>query len=693
MEKAGKRKLRIDQTKIPRSYRDYLELLKERGELVDIDDEVNWNLEMGAILRHASETTAAFPRFNNVRGAKGFRACELGPTVSAAPGKKWQRLALLLGMPEDASLLEIQDAFMEVAYGKAYPPIIVDPANAPCKQNKWFGDEVDLTRLPAPILHDGDGGRYIQTAGAIVVTTPPGTKMPIESYTYDPNSWTNWSFSRGMIASSLPNQATSAPPDFRNRWVFEDGVFYAKQQTCGLWLPFQHNGMIYTMWQDKGEDCPFVIALGMPPAAVLQLSAAPPAWHDEYQYASALLGEGMELVKAETCDIMVPANCEIIIEGRVSKDLTTVEGPFGEFPGYLASSASLKPVAEITCITFRDNGILPICVPGVPIDSTIMIGGFSLGATARRLFQEHRLPIIDCFLPFHASSHWLVIRAEQNWQEVTGYSEKQFMDKIAEVYWTAHVGKTTAKLFVVEHDVHPDEALAVLRAFVEHNAPFHGTFMYPQYDSDGTGLQIYTSVATKLRGRGGLVIYSCLANCRREKVQFDITAQPEEAMPESDLPILKYSMPFGADANFFVVQVADHWHKQTGYLVGQFMDKIAEQFEFSFDLRKPAKIFVFSDDIDPDNLEKVIWAFATRNNPVQGQYLYFQKGEPGKTWQNWLDLLDEVDFSQTVGMSIYNGLPIQQEVNQPEEQVLSFKTNYPLPLQKKILENWKKWGF
>ena len=50
----------------------------------------------------------------------------------------------------------------------------------------------------------------------------------------------------------------------------------------------------------------------------------------------------------------------------------------------LINDPSLKPLAEITCVTFRDDAILPICVPGIPVDSTLMLGGFSLAITARR---------------------------------------------------------------------------------------------------------------------------------------------------------------------------------------------------------------------------------------------------------------------------------------------------------------------
>ncbi|WP_305857721.1 UbiD family decarboxylase [Balneatrix alpica] len=509
----ARRKLTIDKNKIPHSYRDYLELMRQHEQLVEINEEVDWYLEMGAILRHACESRSEMPLFNKVKDAPGFRAAEMGPTVSSTPGKAWMRLALMLGLPEDAQPLEIQDAFIEALGGEPHAPVMVDKAEAPCKQNIWQGEEVDMTKIPAPILHDGDGGRYFQTAGAIMVRTPPGVEVPADAYTLDKDAWTNWSFSRAMIAENRPQANTPPPPPAQvnpsgRHWV--PGPHYAKDRVVGLWLPFQHNGMIYNMWKDQGKDCPFVVALGVPPAATMLLSAAPPAWHDEYLYASAFLGKGLEMVKAETCEVMVPAQCEIVIEGVVSASESVVEGPFGEFPGYLSNEAGLKPLAKITCITFRDQAILPICIPGVPIDSTLILGGFCLSTTARLFFQQSGLPVLDCFSPFEASSHWLVIRVRDDWHRLTGYTVKEFMDQIAEVFWTHHVGKTTAKLIVVGEDIPPDDIDKVAWALATRNNPVQGVYHYPQYDSDGTGLQIYLDVATKLRGRGGLVVYSCL---------------------------------------------------------------------------------------------------------------------------------------------------------------------------------------
>jgi phenylphosphate carboxylase alpha subunit len=462
---------RIDRAAIPRSYRDYLAQLQAMGEAVAIDDEVDWELEIGAILRYASETRAPMPIFNKVKDAPGFRAAEYGPTLSSTPGKTWRRLAMLMGLPHDTTPSQMQPTYLAARSEPPHPPVIVEAKDAPCKENRWTGDRIDLNRLPAPLLHDGDRGRYIQTAGAITVRTPCG-------------KWTNWSLSRGMIVD--------------------------KNTMTGLWLPFQHNGMIYNLWKAQGRDCPFAIALGVPPAAMTTLSAAPPDWKDEYDYASALLGEGIEMVKCETSEILVPAHSEIIIEGVVSATQKSIEGPFGEYPGYLGDTSGQQPTAHIVAVTFRDNAILPICSPGVPVDSCLVNSSFFMAGDAVVVLQEAGLPVIDGMYLAESAGHWFVIRVRDDWHHTTGYTVEEFIGKIAEAYFTSHCGHGCSTLIIVGEDIPPDDAMKVMWAFATRNNPEQGVYHFPKYKSDGSGLQIYLDVATKMAGRGDLVAYSCL---------------------------------------------------------------------------------------------------------------------------------------------------------------------------------------
>ena len=85
---------------------------------------------------------------------------------------------------------------------------------APCKENRFFGEEIDLTRLPVPLIHEGDGGRYINTYGIMIARTPDG-------------SWTNWAITRAML----------------------DGP----QTIAGVVIPTQDFGKIYSQWKELGK--------------------------------------------------------------------------------------------------------------------------------------------------------------------------------------------------------------------------------------------------------------------------------------------------------------------------------------------------------------------------------------------------------------------------------------------------------
>jgi UbiD family decarboxylase len=137
----------IDRARIPRSYRDYLNTLKSMGELVDINDEVDWYLELGAIFRRTAETLSPGAILNKIKGCSpGFRAADFGMANSGTPGQPWARLAVMLGLPPTTDLMSMQRAYLEaVQSGKQQPPRMVDASRALCKQNKWFGDDINIT--------------------------------------------------------------------------------------------------------------------------------------------------------------------------------------------------------------------------------------------------------------------------------------------------------------------------------------------------------------------------------------------------------------------------------------------------------------------------------------------------------------------------------------------------------------------
>ena len=127
--------IQIDRNSIPRSYRDYLKKMVEMGEFFEINEEVDWNYEMGAICMRASETGAPSPIFNKVKGCpEGFRAAEVGYQKSGTPGQDWVKVAVQLGFPPEAGIMEMQHAYNEIMEnGTVHPPKIFDAKDAPCK--------------------------------------------------------------------------------------------------------------------------------------------------------------------------------------------------------------------------------------------------------------------------------------------------------------------------------------------------------------------------------------------------------------------------------------------------------------------------------------------------------------------------------------------------------------------------------
>lgn len=76
----------------------------------------------------------------------------------------------------------------------------------------------------------------------------------------------------------------------------------------------------------------------------------------EYEAAGALMNGALNLVKAETSDLLVPADAEFIIEGEILPNLENGEGPFGEWPGHYLGGGS-APVIHVNTITHRRHAI------------------------------------------------------------------------------------------------------------------------------------------------------------------------------------------------------------------------------------------------------------------------------------------------------------------------------------------------
>lgn len=397
--------------------RAFVEGLERAGELVTVDREVDWELELGAIARRCYETGAPAPLFTNVRDARhGLRAIGAPVGVSARPGRELVRAALALGLPPDARARDIVEALAGARTRPAIDPVVVD--SGPCKENVLRGEDVDLTSLPIPLLHEGDGGRYLNTLGMVVTRTPD-------------RSWTSWAVARLMLV------------DGRH-------ASYAV-------LPFQHTGRVFKEWRRHGEDMPVALAMGVPPMALYAAGFPLPERMDEVGFAGALAGEPIELVRCESVDLEVPAQSEIVIEGTLSLEHHALEGPFGDYMGYVTPPhATPWPIYTVGAMTFRDEAIYPFACSGEPPDETHTVWGVGSAAEAVHRLRERGIPITTGWCPFAAGNGWLVVTVPDGWRAVE-QDAGEFCRMVGDVVFAAKLSGTINTIVVCEDDIDPSD--------------------------------------------------------------------------------------------------------------------------------------------------------------------------------------------------------------------------------------------
>jgi 4-hydroxy-3-polyprenylbenzoate decarboxylase len=453
-----------------KSLREYISALQTIGEVQQIDKGVDLDYEIGAISRRSYETGAPAPQFNNINGiCGGFRVLGAPAGVSNQPGLYLSRIAVSLGLDPKSSGRQIIDELVAARDRAPIKPKVV--TKAPCKQNIHLGADVNLHELPAPWLHDGDGGRFLNTYGIIVAQSPD-------------KSWTNWSIARIMIVD--------------------------KTHMAGIVAPFQHIGMIHKMWADIGKDMPFALALGVEPFLPFAGGMPLPAHFDEADYVGGYFGEAIEVTPAETVDLMVPATAEIVVEGHLSATEKLPEGPMGEYAGYLWNSGPFpKPMYTVTAITHQDDAILPVSVAGEPPEENHTAWGVPNAAEIVYELRKEGIPVATAWSPFESANHWYVIALDLDWQPKTGLTGEHICRRIGDKLFKSKAGLGTPKYLVVNDDVDITNLKEVVWAFAMRNYPgergeltFHGETTNP--------LVSFLHDDEKMSMQTTKVVYNCL---------------------------------------------------------------------------------------------------------------------------------------------------------------------------------------
>jgi 2,5-furandicarboxylate decarboxylase 1 len=107
----------------------------------------------------------------------------------------------------------------------------------------------------------------------------------------------------------------------------------------------------YANAEARDEPFEIAVAIGLVPSLLMSSVTNVPEGFDKFGIAGGLKGSPVELVKCETIDVEVPAQAEIVLEGKILPKVREVDGPFGE--SYGAYTTVESPVIEVKTITHR----------------------------------------------------------------------------------------------------------------------------------------------------------------------------------------------------------------------------------------------------------------------------------------------------------------------------------------------------
>ncbi|MDE0212959.1 MAG: UbiD family decarboxylase, partial [Deltaproteobacteria bacterium] len=85
--------------------RAFVEALRQSGDLVEVEKEVSWDLELGAVSRLACEKDGPAVWFKRVTDYVDEVSVFVNPVAT------WRRIAIALGLPATATVREIYDAY------------------------------------------------------------------------------------------------------------------------------------------------------------------------------------------------------------------------------------------------------------------------------------------------------------------------------------------------------------------------------------------------------------------------------------------------------------------------------------------------------------------------------------------------------------------------------------------------------
>jgi 4-hydroxy-3-polyprenylbenzoate decarboxylase len=321
----------------PLDFQEHLRALEACGLLTRIERAIDKDKELHPLVRWQFQGGLSEDRrraflFTNVVDGSG-RRYDI-PVAVGALGASAQIYAVGMGCPIE----QIGAAWMH-AITHPIPPVLVDsPAcqEMIVKADGLLGSGNGLARLPVPVSTPGfDSAPYL-TATLCITRDPDSGIQNMGTY-------------RGALKATdrLGVRMSSRPGG------------------AGGYLHWQK-------YRKYKKPMPCAIVIGCAPVVLFTGPQKLPVDQDEMAIAGGLAGAPIRIARAVSCELNVPADAEIVVEGEIDTELLEPEGPFGESHGHVALE-DFNMSMRVTAITHKRNPVFVSIISQVtPSESSVM---------------------------------------------------------------------------------------------------------------------------------------------------------------------------------------------------------------------------------------------------------------------------------------------------------------------------------
>lgn len=325
-------------TSAPRNLRQFLDQLREAGELVEIDTQVSADLEVAEIHRRVIAAGGPALLFKNVEGADFPLVTNLYGTAKRVDIAFGSRPGEVI-----AEVAKLPEEFMPPTLGGAW------------KRRGLFGS------LAKVGMRHGARGAVLDH----VQHNPRLTRLP---------ALKTWARDGGPFVT-LPLVYTEHPETGGHNLGMYRAQIYG-DAACGAHIQI-HRGAGFHLAQAeaRGEALPVNLMIGGPPALTLSAIAPLPENVPELLLASLMVGGRLPMSKNPVGPLPLVSEAEFAIVGEIPCGERKPEGPFGDHYGYYSEVHDF-PWIRVKALCHRKDAIFPATVVGKPRQEDFFIGDY-----------------------------------------------------------------------------------------------------------------------------------------------------------------------------------------------------------------------------------------------------------------------------------------------------------------------------